>query len=162
MSTVTIEIISRPEERHSLLEETRDLLDHIRARAYELFEVRGRESGHEMEDWLQAERETVEVPSLDMAETKDEYQLQLNLPGYNAKDIKVAALPDAVIVEAESKQTFERREGPVRVWETSERKAFRRIPLPEGVDVDHVSASLDDGLLKVRAAKAEHEKQLPA
>ncbi len=29
----------------------------VRARAYELFEARGRESGHELEDWLRAEEE---------------------------------------------------------------------------------------------------------
>ena len=31
--------------------------DFIRKRAYELFEMRGREPGHELEDWLQAEHE---------------------------------------------------------------------------------------------------------
>jgi len=31
--------------------------DLIRKRAYELFEARGREPGHELDDWLQAERE---------------------------------------------------------------------------------------------------------
>ncbi len=29
----------------------------IRLRAYELYEQRGRENGHDMEDWLQAETE---------------------------------------------------------------------------------------------------------
>ncbi len=31
--------------------------DFIRKRAYQLFEMRGRGPGHELEDWLQAERE---------------------------------------------------------------------------------------------------------
>lgn len=31
--------------------------DRIARRAYEFFELRGRESGHELEDWLRAERE---------------------------------------------------------------------------------------------------------
>jgi hypothetical protein len=34
------------------------LSDHIRARAYQLFEGRGRQPGRELDDWLQAERET--------------------------------------------------------------------------------------------------------
>ena len=29
----------------------------IRVRAYELYEKRGREDGHELEDWLRAEKE---------------------------------------------------------------------------------------------------------
>ena len=31
--------------------------DLIRQRAYQLFEARGRQQGHELDDWLQAERE---------------------------------------------------------------------------------------------------------
>ena len=31
----------------------------IRVRAYELFEQRGREPGHDLDDWLQAEAELV-------------------------------------------------------------------------------------------------------
>jgi hypothetical protein len=35
----------------------RDIQQQIRERAYRLFEERGRENGHELEDWLQAEIE---------------------------------------------------------------------------------------------------------
>jgi len=31
--------------------------DEIRRRAYELYEQRGREDGHDMDDWLRAEEE---------------------------------------------------------------------------------------------------------
>jgi hypothetical protein len=34
-----------------------DVDKRIRIRAYELFEQRGREQGHEMDDWLLAEKE---------------------------------------------------------------------------------------------------------
>jgi hypothetical protein len=34
------------------------LPDLIRKRAYQLFEARGRQPGHELDDWLQAELET--------------------------------------------------------------------------------------------------------
>lgn len=34
-----------------------DIEEQIRARAYELYEARGREDGHQEEDWLTAERE---------------------------------------------------------------------------------------------------------
>ena len=34
-----------------------NLADQIRRRAYELYEERGREEGHELEDWLRAEEE---------------------------------------------------------------------------------------------------------
>jgi hypothetical protein len=34
-----------------------DLEERIRIRAYELYEARGREDGHDVEDWLEAEAE---------------------------------------------------------------------------------------------------------
>jgi hypothetical protein len=34
-----------------------ELEDQIRARAYELYEARGREQGHEEEDWFRAKEE---------------------------------------------------------------------------------------------------------
>ena len=37
--------------------QTPDVEGEIRRRAYELFEARGREEGHELQDWLRAEEE---------------------------------------------------------------------------------------------------------
>jgi hypothetical protein len=41
----------------SVTSESEDLEDQIRLRAHELYEARGREDGHELEDWLRAEEE---------------------------------------------------------------------------------------------------------
>lgn len=38
-----------------------NLEEEIRRRAYELYEARGREDGHDLEDWLQAEAEITAV-----------------------------------------------------------------------------------------------------
>ena len=43
----------KPYESHELTDEIRD---RIAQKAYELFEMRGREPGHEEEDWLKAEQ----------------------------------------------------------------------------------------------------------
>ncbi len=42
--------------------EPQELEEHIRQRAYELYEARGREQGHELEDWLRAEEEVRRSP----------------------------------------------------------------------------------------------------
>jgi len=34
-------------------------IDLIRERAFEIYEARGREAGHDLDDWLRAEREFV-------------------------------------------------------------------------------------------------------
>ena len=38
-----------------------ELQDQIRARAYQLYEQRGRDDGHGLDDWLQAEAESSRV-----------------------------------------------------------------------------------------------------
>jgi len=45
----------------SALTEPKTVDDQIRLRAYELYEERGREDGHELEDWLRAEEEIQEM-----------------------------------------------------------------------------------------------------
>jgi hypothetical protein len=46
---------------------TSDLQEQIRRRAYELYEERGRENGHDLADWLQAESEVRQQKSKAMA-----------------------------------------------------------------------------------------------
>jgi hypothetical protein len=47
--------------------EPHELEHQIHLRAYELFEARGREDGHNIEDWLQAETELTEKKVLPIA-----------------------------------------------------------------------------------------------
>ena len=46
--------------------------DQIAGRAYELFLSRGRQSGHGMDDWLQAEYELIQLPIQKIVELGDE------------------------------------------------------------------------------------------
>jgi len=44
-----------------------NIQDEIRRRAYELYEQRGREDGHDLEDWLRAEKEIKQMRSRSVA-----------------------------------------------------------------------------------------------
>lgn len=50
--------------------EAEDLESRIRERAHELYEVRGREEGHEVEDWLRAEDELTATAEVKPPERK--------------------------------------------------------------------------------------------
>lgn len=157
MSNIIVQKIRDGNQSRPVLKETIDLLDKVRMRAFELFEKRGGIPGNEIGDWLQAEKEVFRVPDMELAESDAEFQLQLALPGFDAKDIRVAALPDTLIVEGEAAHQHRRTNGTVHFCEFGERRLFRQIPLPKPVDIDHVSATLDKGVLQVRAEKAERE-----
>ncbi len=55
---------SRQAASSTALDAEREL--HIRNRAYELYELRGMEPGHDLDDWLQAEQEilSADAPAL--------------------------------------------------------------------------------------------------
>ena len=52
-----ISAIPNPPTAPQTSESSADLTEQVRSRAYELYERRGREDGHELNDWLQAESE---------------------------------------------------------------------------------------------------------
>jgi HSP20 family protein len=127
----------------------------IRQRAVQLFENRGREFGHELDDWLAAEQEVLGRWSAAELKEKDQrYELQLTLPGFEAKEVEVTATPSEIIVHAETKHETKKTEGKV-VWsEFGASDVYRRFELPEPVDVDKINAALDKGILRITAAKA--------
>ena len=50
--------------------EAEDLESRIRERAFELYAARGREGGHELEDWIRAEEELTETAEVKLPEKK--------------------------------------------------------------------------------------------
>ena len=48
----------------SATNDKQELREQIIQRAYELYEARGREDGHDLEDWLKAEEEILQQKSL--------------------------------------------------------------------------------------------------
>jgi HSP20 family protein len=155
MNNLPIERVRDARQPPPLLKETIDSLDRVRQRAFELFERRGGPPGRDMDDWLQAEREIFQVPGMQIAEKDKEYQIDLAMPGFHPRDIRVAASPNLLIVEASTADKNRRVAGRVQLEESSERRVFREIRLPGPVNVDRVAATLDDGRLEVHAPKAE-------
>lgn len=155
MSHLPIERVRDAQQPHPLLKETIDSLDRVRKRAFELFERRGGPPGHDMDDWLQAEREIFQIPRMEVAEKDKEYQIDLVMPGFHPRDIRVAASPNVLIVEASTADQNRKIAGRTQMEESSERRVFREIRLPGPVNVERVAATLDDGRLEVHAPKAE-------
>ena len=93
-------------------------------------------------------------PRVDVAETdKKEIEVTAELPGLDEQDVDVT-LADGVLTLKGEKRSERKEEG--RDFYLAERSygAFHRsIALPEGIDVDKVSAEFSKGVLKVRAPK---------
>ena len=155
MSQVAIYKCKNPETTpQMLLEHVEAITDSIRKRAINIFQNRNGENGSDLDDWLQAERDVVWSPASELVDDEKEFRARIALPGFDAKDIQVSAMPDALVIQADATHTHEGKSGNVCFCEFSDQKLFRRLDLPAPVDVDKVTASVDKGILQVTAPKA--------
>ena len=159
MSHIKVQKVSDPEKQTlPVFKEMESVLERIRARAFDMFSGRGAAGGHELDDWLAAEREIC-WPAGELVEQDKAFILSIALPGFEAGDISVTATPRALIVHAksksESKKEEEAKKGEKVCWsEFRSNDVYRRVDLPNDVDVQSASASLDNGMLKIVATKA--------
>jgi HSP20 family molecular chaperone IbpA len=86
----------------SIVDGLERMRERIVTRAYEIFEGRGAECGHDLDDWLSAERELVWEPPVELEESDDELTVKLSAPGIDPKDIEVELTPEDLLVEAET------------------------------------------------------------
>jgi len=142
----------------SLFESLNELQEAIRQRAFGLFEERGTVPGNDMEDWLRAERELVWVPRAETMEDDKQYRLRVIVPGLDAKDLQLTAMPDAIIVQTEALSKESKEAGTVPFSELRGRKLFRRFDLEEPIDPARTEASLNKGILEIVASKAAPAK----
>lgn len=126
------------------------LLDEIRLRAFSLFARRGFREGGALEDWLAAEREVC-WPNAELAEREKDFIIDVAIPGFEAGEIDMTVTPRELIIHArKSVESNDERKGQHSL---RRREVYRRIDLPEDVDVKNVTSTLKDGMLSVTAPK---------
>jgi HSP20 family molecular chaperone IbpA len=109
-----------------IFEEIARRFEAVQRRAFDLFEKRGRELGHELEDWLKAERELMGCPAAELAKKNGAYELQITLPGFEAKDIEVTAMPRELIVHATTEEEKRTEKGNVMWTEFGSNDVYRK------------------------------------
>lgn len=162
MANVAIQKVETGEMKAlPVFEEIEKRLKGVRQRAFELFQNRGREIGHDLDDWLRAEHEVMGWPAAEMTDLDGKYEVDLTLPGFDAKQVQITATPSEIIVHAQYKP--ERKAEPCKVlWtEFGPNDVYRRFETPQPIDVDKIHATLDKGMLHVIAAKAPLAKPKP-
>jgi HSP20 family protein len=98
------------------------------------------------------------APSLDMAETKDNFVVQAEVPGIDAKDIDISLTGDVLTIKGEKRQEKEEREEDYHLVERSYGSFLRSVRLPTEVESGKIKASYKNGILKVTLPKSEKVK----
>ena len=93
------------------------------------------------------------APEFDVSETKDEIQVQLDVPGLEQKDINIALSGSNLIVKGERKSAKEEKDKHFHRLERS-RGVFRRvITLPVSVEAGKIKAEIEKGVLSIHVPK---------
>ena len=101
------------------------------------------------------------VPSVDINEYDDSFQLQVDVPGVDPKDVEIT-LDNGVLTISGERQYVKRENDEGMMRRRSERaygRFYRRFILPDTVDGDKVKATDRHGVLEISIPK--QAKALP-
>lgn len=95
------------------------------------------------------------LPAADIYETKDEFIVELEVPGYEEKELGIEVSDHVLTVKGEHKLATEETEKTYRLHERIEREFERRFELPTVVKTEELTATFKQGVLKLHAPKLE-------
>ncbi|GIU95658.1 MAG: heat-shock protein [Gaiellaceae bacterium] len=95
------------------------------------------------------------LPAADMYETDKELVVELDVPGFEEKDLELAVSDHTLTVKGERKQEAEEKEKTFYLHERLEKHFERKFTLPPEADVEHVEAKFRAGVLEVHVPKIE-------
>lgn len=98
------------------------------------------------------------VPAAELKETADEFQLKLELPGIDAKNLNVEVTQDMVSISGERQEETKTENNGSTRSEFRYGKFQRVIPLSTPVQNNNVTAEYKDGILKLTLPKREESK----
>ena len=98
------------------------------------------------------------TPAADVYETDSELVVELEVPGFDEKELQIEVRDHTLSVTGEREEETEKEEKTVRLRERLEKRFERRFELPTGIDNEHVNAEYTKGVLTVHVPKTPYEK----
>jgi HSP20 family protein len=103
----------------------------------------------------------VSAPAVDVAETDKSYEITVELPGIDQRNVEVNVANGGITIKGEKKEESEEKKKDYYVSERHYGSFERYFSLPDGVDADKIEATFKNGVLKVTLPKTA-EAQKPA
>jgi HSP20 family protein len=144
-----------------LTDRMNEAFDEIARRAFEIFDGRGRLSGHELEDWFKAEGEVFHSVHVRVAESEDALEVQAEVPGFNENELTISVDPRRLMIAGKRESSHEEEAGKVLYSKTCNNEVFRVVDLPVEVNADKVTATLKNGVLNLTMPKAGKGRAIP-
>ena len=104
------------------------------------------------------DRLLTKVPAVNIAETENEFHIELAAPGLKKEDFKISLDKDVLSVSVENKTETTDETKKYSKREYSYKSFVRSFTLPDSVDHAKIEAEYTDGILKLNIAKKEEAK----
>ncbi len=106
-------------------------------------------------------RGLMESPRTDMSESDKEYELSIELPGMNEKDVEVTVKDNMITLKGEKRFERETKEKDYHIAERSFGSVRRTFSVPADVDPGKVTAKFAKGVLTVHLPKTKEVRSKP-
>jgi HSP20 family protein len=136
----------------SIFDELLHMQDRIMHRAYHIFESNGRALGRDIENWLDAERELIWKPAIELSEKDEAFHVSVAIPGVDPKALDIEVAPDYLLIKADIRHEHTSDKGTVHLCEFETGSLFRSVKFPKKVDPAKVTAEFKNGMLYLNAA----------
>jgi HSP20 family protein len=105
-----------------------------------------------------SDRIVTRTPAVNIAETENEFHIELAAPGLKKEDFKISLDKNVLSVSADKKTENVEQGKKITKREYSYTSFTRSFTLPESVDHSKIEAEYTDGILKLNVAKREEAK----
>lgn len=100
-----------------------------------------------------------QVPAVNFVEGEKEYEIAVELPGMDEKNVEVKVTDDLLTIKGEKSEEKEEKKKDYYVSERQFGSFQRTFRLPESVEADKIDATFKKGVLKVRLPKSAEAKK---
>jgi len=145
----------------TLVDSMNSLFNDITRRAYQIFEDNGHQPGHDLENWVRAERELLRPINLEMSETDEALQIKAEVPGFSEKELQISVEPRRLTITGKHESSKEEKKGKTIYSESSAADILRVVTLPAEVDAAKAAATLKDGVLNLTIPKVQSVRVKP-
>jgi HSP20 family protein len=105
--------------------------------------------------WSSGTAPTTWVPATDITENEEGLRLTLDLPGVEAKDVKISLEHRVLTIRGEKQRKSEEKGEQGYRYERTFGTFERVFTLPDTLEADKVKASYENGVLTISLPKAE-------
>ena len=102
------------------------------------------------------------LPAVNIKENKDEYFLEIAVPGMNKSDFNIDVDNKILSISSEKEEQAETKEENYTRREFGYSSFKRTFTLPDTVESDNIKAQYKNGILSVHLPKREEAKEKPA